>query len=415
MKRMIRALRHRNYRLFFIGQFISLIGTWITSIATGWLVYRLTQSEWMLGFVGFVSQFPSFLVGPFAGVLVDRWRHHRRVLLVTQTASMVQSFLLAALTLSGTINVLWICGLSIFQAFVNAFDMPARQAFVTEMVEDQADIPNAIALNSAMFNAARLIGPSIGGLIIAMWSEGGCFLIDGISYIAVVISLSYIRVNRKREERIPSTLFVELKEGWDYVKAFEPVRELLLLVALISLVATPHLVLMPVFAQEVFHGGPGLLGILTALSGMGAVTGALYLAARHSVVGMGSIISIAGLIQGVALSVFGLSDSLYLSFVALFFLGGAQIVLMASCNTIIQTIVEKRMRGRVLSFYMMAFIGMMPLGSLLAGICAHHYSAQTTAITGGVLALLVTLNFVRKLARIRSLIRPIYKELGIVR
>ena len=290
---MLRALGSRNYRLFFFGQVISLVGTWITTTATNWLVYRLTGSALLLGVVGFAGQFPAFLLGPFAGIAVDRWDRHR-LLVVTQTISMLQSFGLAALVLSGRVTLEWIVGLSVLQGLVNAFDMPARQAFLLTMIENKADLGNAIALNSSMVNLARLIGPSIAGIVIASTGEGWCFLIDGVSYIAVIVGL--LRMRDVRREATPpargSTLR-QFTEGFTYAFGFRPIRSIIILLALVSLVGVPYSVLMPVFATTVFHGGPHTLGILMTSSGCGALLGALWLAQRRSVIGLGRVISVA--------------------------------------------------------------------------------------------------------------------------
>ncbi|MBN8550653.1 MAG: MFS transporter [Deltaproteobacteria bacterium] len=412
-REIFRALRHRNYRLFFSGQIVSLCGTWITSVASSWLIYRLTQSEWLLGLVAFVGQFPAFLLAPMAGVLVDRW-NRQKVLLATQSVSLLQSLALAALTLSGAINVPWICFLTLVQALVNAFDMPARQAFVNEIVEDKLDLPNAIALNSAMFNAARLVGPSIGGVIIALSNEGICFLVDAISYIPVLICLSKIQIPPARLKYSKHHIIDGLKEGSSYAFGFAPIRYILILVASISLLGTPHLILMPVFAREILGGGPGLLGALMAASGCGALVGALSLAARRSVLGLGNVIKRCAFALGLSLIAFSFSTLTWLSMLLMFFAGAAMITLLASSNTIIQTLVEDNKRGRVMSFYMMAVMGTMPIGSLLAGTLASHIGAPSTVLLGGSAGLIIATMFSRKLPKLRDASRPIYIEKGIL-
>src|ERR1051325_9520393 len=284
---MLRALAHKNYRLFFTGQSISLIGTWMTRIATSWLVYRLTGSAFLLGIVGFAGQIPSFVLAPFAGVLVDRWNRHR-LLFITQVLALLQSLAMAVLTLTGVIKTSHIILLSVFQGLINAFDMPARQAFVVEMVEKREDLANAIALNSSMVNAARLIGPSVGGVVIAAIGEGWCFMIDALSYIAVIASLLAMTLTSRMIQPIrEANMFQQLREGWNYAARFAPIRDILLLIGLVSLVGMPYTVLMPVFADDVLHGGPNTLGLLMAASGVGALVGAMFLAARRSVVGLG--------------------------------------------------------------------------------------------------------------------------------
>ncbi|HEY3245672.1 MAG TPA: MFS transporter, partial [Phycisphaerae bacterium] len=303
LTRLVRALRSRNYRLFFGGQGISLIGTWLQSVALQWLVFRLTNSAPMLGIVGFAGQIPMFAVAPLAGALIDRWRLHR-VLLATQTLALVQALLLAGLTLSRTIAVWHIPLLSIVLGLVNAFDMPARQAFVVEMVESPQDLPNAIALNSLLVNAARLLGPSIAGVLIATVGEGWCFLLNGISYLAVIAALRAMTV-RPRMSTVPAArLWSGLKEGLRYAFGFPPIRSVLLLLALISLVGMPYSILMPVIATRVLHGGPGVLGLLMAASGLGAVTGAIWLAARRSVLGLGRVMVQSALVFGLGLVAF---------------------------------------------------------------------------------------------------------------
>src|SRR5580698_8262388 len=307
-----RALRHRNFRLFFSGQSISLIGTWMTRIATAWLVYRLTHSALLLGTVSFVGQIPTFLLAPLAGVLIDRI-DRRQVLVWTQALAMVQSLALAWLTLTHRINIPEVLALSVFQGAINAFDMPARQSFMVQMVEDRADLSNAIAINSSMVNLARLVGPSLAGLVIAATNEGWCFLIDGVSYIAVILSLLMMRVPADAVKRVAASMLDQLKEGWTYVSNFAPIRTILLLFALISLMGMPFVVLMPVFAAQVLHGGAHTLGFLMGALGVGALTSALSLVLRKSVRGLLKMIPIAAAVYGTGLVGFGFSNLLWLS------------------------------------------------------------------------------------------------------
>src|SRR5271170_2581458 len=307
-----RALRHRNFRLFFGGQSISLIGTWMTRIATAWLVYRLTKSSLLLGTVSFAGQIPTFLLAPFAGVLVDRM-DRRHVLIWTQALAMVQSLALAALTLTHLINIHEVLALSVFQGIINAFDMPGRQAFMVQMVEDRGDLSNAIAINSSMVNLARLICPSLAGLVIAATSEGWCFLIDGVSYIAVIVSLLLMKVHVEAITRATTSMVDQLTEGWTYVSNFTPIRTILLLFALISLMGMPFVVLMPVFAAQVLHGGPHTLGFLMGALGVGALISALSLVLRKSVRGLLKMLPIAAAMFGVGLMCFGMSRVLWLS------------------------------------------------------------------------------------------------------
>jgi len=409
----LRALAHRNYRLFFSGQTVSLVGTWMTRLATSWLVYRLTNSAFLLGFIGFAGQIPTFLLAPIAGVWVDRLNRHH-VLVVTQILSMVQSFWLAALALTHHITFWDIFWLSIFQGAINAFDMPARQAFVTQMVSAREDLPNAIALNSSMVNASRLIGPSIAGVVIAAVGEGWCFFIDGVSYIAVIVSLLLMRNFGLQAARKRESVIVELREGWRYVVSFKPIRSILLLLAMVSLFGMPYTVLMPIFARDVLHGGPHTLGFLTGAIGVGALFSAAYLATRKSVRGLGRVIPTVTIVFGAALIIFGLSHWLPLSIVILLFAGFGMMQAMAASNTILQTIVDEDKRGRVMAFYSMAFVGMAPFGSLVAGGLAARIGAPLTVIISGFVCIAGALLFFTQLPSIRTMIRPIYVRLGIV-
>ncbi len=423
-----RALRHRNFRLFFGGQSISLIGTWMTRIATAWLVYRLTHSALLLGTVSFCGQIPTFLIAPFAGVWVDRL-DRRQILVWTQTLSMVQSFLLAGLTLSGRINIPWILGLSVMQGVINAFDMPGRQSFMVQMIEGREDLGNAIAINSSMVNMARLIGPSLAGILIAATNEGWCFLTDGVSYIAVIVSLLMMRVPAQPARRKVTSTFTELKEGWTYVSHFLPIRTILSLFAIVSLMGMPFVVLMPIFAAGVLHGGPHTLGFLMGAMGVGALLSALSLAARKSVRGLIRIIPVAAAVFGLGLIGFGLSHAYWLSMVTVFIAGMGMMQGMAASNTIIQTLVTEEIRGRVMSYYTMAFVGMAPFGSLLAGTMAHNLpttravvhgvsllltGAQWTVIINGAVVVLGALWFFTQLPALRHVVRPIYREMGIL-
>jgi len=408
-----RALRHRNFQLFFGGQSISLIGTWMTRIATSWLVYRLTKSALLLGTVGFAGQIPTFLLAPIAGVIVDRI-DRRKVLVWTQTLAMVQSLALAWLTLSHRITISEVLALSAFQGVINAFDMPGRQSFMVKMIEDRADLSNAIAINSSMVNTARLIGPSLAGLLIAATNEGWCFLIDGISYIAVIASLVMMRIAPDQVERATSSMLGQLKEGWTYVAGFAPIRSILLLFALLSLMGWPFMVLMPVFAAQVLHGGPHTLGFLMGAVGVGSLTSALALVMRRSVRGLLRMIPIAAAILGVGLICFGLSHFLWLSMLLMLVTGFGMMQGITASNTIVQTLVDENVRGRVMSYYTMAFVGMAPFGSLFAGALAHAIGAPRTVIVSGVACILGSIWFITRLDAIRKEMRPIYERLGIV-
>jgi len=409
----LRALRHRNYRLFYIGQSISLIGTWITRIATSWLVYRLTNSAFLLGFVAFASQIPMLLIAPFAGVLVDR-ANRRRILVITQILSLLQSLALAGLTFFHIIDIYQIVALCVLQGLINALDNPARQAFVVEMVDDRADLANAIALNSSMVNAARLIGPSIAGLLIAAWGEALCFLIDAISYLAVVFSLLLMRLQPLPPATQQDGHLHAFREGIRYSFGFPPIRSILLLTAVISIMGMSYAVLMPLFATGIFHGGPRTLGFLMGASGCGALAGALYLASRRSVLGLGRIIPVAAALCGLALVAFGASRIYWLSMVTLFIAGGAMITNFASANTLIQTIVDDSKRGRVMSLFGVAFLGMVPIGALLAGSLATCVGPALTVQLTGAVCILAAIVFARQLPTFRKLLHPIYVRKGIL-
>ena len=408
-----RALRHRNFQLFFGGQSISLIGTWMTRVATGWLVYRLTGSALLLGTVSFVGQIPTSLLALFAGVWVDRL-DRRQVLVWTQGLSMVQSLALAGLTLSGRITIPWLLVLSAMQGCINAFDMPGRQSFMVEMVEDKHDLQNAIAINSSMVNAARLIGPSMAGMLIAVTSEGWCFLIDGVSYLAVIWSLLAMHINAHVVERKATSALTELKAGWTYVSGFLPIRTILLLFVVVSLMGMPFVVLMPIFAKSVLHGGPHTLGFLMASMGLGALISALSLVARKTVRGLIKMIPIASALFGLGLIGFGLSHVFWLSMLMALVAGMGMLQGMAVSNTVIQTIVSEDKRGRVMSYYTLAFLGMAPFGSLLAGTMAHAIGAPWTVAINGLLILLAAAWFAAQMPAVRRGIRPIYREMGIL-
>ena len=413
LKQVFRALAHRNYRLFFGGQSISLIGTWMQQIAMNWLVFRLTHSALLLGVVGFSSRIPTFLIAPLGGVLADRWNRHR-LLVVTQALSMIQAMIFAFLVLSNLIAVWHIVLLSLFLGFINALDIPIRQAFVVDMIERREDLGNAIALNSSMVNGARLIGPSIAGMLIASLGEGLCFLLNGLSFIAVLWALLAMKMAPKRKEMQRSQFFQGLKEGFSYAFGFGPIRSLLLLLALVSLMGMPYTVLMPIFAERILRGGPQAFGFLLGAAGVGALVGTFYLASRKTVLGLGRIVVVATLIFGVGLIGFSLSRLFWLSLTFMVLTGFGMIVQMASTNTILQTLAEEDKRGRVMSLYTMAFMGMVPFGSLLSGSLADRIGAPTTIMIGGITCILGSFLFARKLPSLRKMARPVYIKKGIL-
>jgi MFS family permease len=407
------ALRSRNYQLFFAGQGISLIGTWMTQIATVWLVYHLTSSALMLGVVGFTSQIPNFLLTPFGGVLVDRFPR-QRILIVTQILAMVQSLTLAALALSGVIQIWHLLVLSLCQGIINAVDAPARQAIVTELVDRPEDLANAIAVNSTMFNGARLIGPAIGGLLIARVGEAYCFLIDGVSYIAVIIALLAMRFKPKQMPKITGSPLDRIKDGFEYAFGCPPIRAILLLSAVVSFLGMQYTVLVPVFADKILKGDAQTLGFLMAASGVGAISGGIYLVTRQTVVGLGKLIILGPALLGMGLIVFSISRYLPLSLSSMFFIGLGTILQIASGNTVLQTIVDDDKRGRVMSIYTMSFLGVVPFGNLLGGTLADRIGVTPTLIFAGTACLFGSLYFSRQLPALSKIVREIYHRKGII-
>ncbi|MGE5437787.1 MAG: MFS transporter, partial [Syntrophothermus sp.] len=401
-------------RLFFSGQIISLIGTWMQAIALSWLVYRMTNSPLLLGLVSFSSQIPTLIISPFAGVISDRVNKHK-IIILTQALSMVQALVLAALVLTGNIQIWHIFVLNIFLGIVNGFDIPNRQAFVVEMIENREDLGNAIALNSSVFNGARLIGPSIAGVLISLLGEGICFLINGLSYIAVIAALFAMRLNPIKKEVSEKKVMEELKEGFQYTFNSVPIRSMLLLLALMSLVGMPYTVLMPVFAKTILGGNAQTLGFLLAAVGVGALSGAFYLASRKTVLGLGKFIARGALIFGAGLIIFSFSRTISLSIIFLIITGASLMIQMASTNTIIQTITEDKMRGRVMSFYTMSFMGLAPFGSLIAGTIANNIGAPLTLASGGFFCIVGGLVFLSMLPNLRRIVHPVYVEKGIIK
>jgi MFS family permease len=413
IKSILRALKHRNYKLFFSGQLISLVGTWMQSVAMSWLVYRLTNSALMLGLIAFLSQAPSFFVSPFAGVLIDRWNKHK-VMVITQILTMIQAFILAALALAGSIQVWHLVLLSLTMGLINSFDMPLRQAFVVEMIEDRKDLSNAIALNSSIVNGAKLFGPAIAGILVAIVGEGLCFLINGISFIAVIIALLCMKINKIIYKTDNKKIILELKEGFKYSFGFAPIREILILLGVISLISIPFTVIMPVFARDILKGGSDTLGFLMAATGVGALIAGIYLASRKSVIGLGNVVAISAAIFGVALIIFSFSKNLWFSLAALLFVGFGMIVNISSINTILQTITDDNMRGRVMSYLTMAIIGIAPFGSLIDGAMTDKIGAPNTVMIGGVVSIICSIVFFTRLPMLKKLVRPVYVKKGII-
>ncbi|MBI3395874.1 MAG: MFS transporter [Spirochaetia bacterium] len=394
-----RALRHRNFQLFISGQLLSLVGTWMQNVAQAWLVYRLTNSAFLLGLVSFSSQFPILLGAPWGGTLADRVPR-RSIIIATQTLSLVLAFLLAAVTLLGVVHVWQIIAISICLGFVNAFDVPARQAFVIDMV-GREDLMNAIALNSSMFNGARIIGPAVAGVLVANIGEGWCFFGNGVSFVAVIAGLLAMRNVPANPRKNNDSMWEGLAEGLRWVKQARPVRALLLLLALMSLVGMPYAVLMPIFARTVLSGGAHELGILMGATGIGALIGALALASKLGVHGLGRWITVASAGFGVCLIFFSFSRSLWLSVLILVPAGMGMMIQMAACNTLIQSMVPNDLRGRIMSFYSMMFLGSAPIGAFLAGAAAEHIGAPLTVALGGTICLMGAAAFGLKLPSLR--------------
>ncbi len=410
---MLRSLANRNYRLYFSGQAISLIGTWMQQVAMSWLVYQLTESSFKLSVVLFAGQIPSLFLSPVAGVLVDRHNRHR-ILLLTQSLAMVQALLLALLTWTGRVEIWQLILLSLFLGLVNTFDMTTRQAFLSEMVKRREDLGNAIALNSSIVNGARLIGPTLAGFILAQTSADVCFLINGLSYLAVLLALLAMRLDSPSRQRTREPLWQGLREGFRYVIGFPPVRTLLLLLGLSSMAGTSYTVILPEFTVRRLNGEAHTLAFLTAASGLGALAGALFLASRKSVLGLGRWLFLAMTLLGLGLSVFAVVYRFTPALLVLFVIGFGMMVQMAASNTLLQTITPEDKRGRVMSFYTMAFLGMAPLGSLLTGTLAAWIGPQITMLVNGFLCLTGAAFFGFHLPRLRALVRPIYVRLDIL-
>jgi MFS family permease len=408
---LVRALRHRNYRLFFGGQLISLTGTWMQMVAQSWLVYRLTGSAVLLGFVGFSGQIPVFLLAPLGGSVADRL-NRRRILVATQTIAMLLAFLLAALTLTGRVHLWHVFGLAALLGITNAFDIPTRQAFVVDMVGKE-DLVNAIALNSSMVNGARIVGPAVAGVLLDALGEGWCFFANGVSYLAVIAGLLLMRMTVQTRVPLPGSALASIVEGFRYVRHTRPIRALLLLLGLVSLMGMPYAVLMPIFAGQILHGGARGLGLLLGATGLGALAGSVTLAAKSSIHGLGRWVALAALGFGVSLVLFSLSRFFWLSAALLLPVGFCMIIEMASSNTLIQSLVSDQLRGRVMAVYSMMFMGMAPFGSLLAGALAHSLGAPGTVALGGLACITGALVFAWRLPALRLEARRIIVALEV--
>jgi MFS family permease len=406
----LRALQHRNFQLFFSGQLISLIGTWMQTVAQAWLVYRLTGSALLLGAVGFASQIPVFIIAPLGGTMADR-HNRQRVVIATQTSAMLLAFILAALTLLHVVQVWHIFVLAALLGVVNAFDIPARQAFIVQMVGKE-DLMNAIALNSSMFNGARVVGPAVAGILVASIGEGWCFFVNAVSYIAVIVGLLLMRIGGARSAPATASALEHVAEGMKWVYKTMPIRALLVLLGMLSLLGTPYSVLMPIFADRILHGGARGLGILMGASGLGALLGAVSLTLKRSVRGLGTWVAVSAGGFGVSLILFSTSRHFWLSAALLIPVGFFIMVEMASSNTLIQSMVPDRLRGRVMAIYSMMFMGMAPIGALLSGVLAHVMSAPATVALGGSFCILAALIFGVRLPVLRTTARQLIMAQG---
>ena len=408
-----RSLRHRNYRLYLTGQLVSVCGTWMQQVALSWLVYRLTGSATLLGVVGFASQIPIFVLGPVGGVISDRYSCHR-VAVWSQCAALTQALLLALLTLMGWIQPGHIIVLGVALGLVYAFDMPARQALVHQLVETD-DLANAVALNSSMINSARIVGPALAGIVVAKFGEGICFLINAVSYVAVILALLAMKLPERPAASVKAiSIMASLREGLRYTLATTPIRDLLILLGVVGFMGMPYMTLMPVFAANVHKSGADALGLMYGAVGLGAVIGALFLAQRKNIIGIGRVIVVATLLFGLGLMVFTVSHPFWLSLLILVTVGCGWMVLIAACNTALQTLADNHMRGRVMSLFSMMLVGMAPFGSLLAGWAADQIGAPLVIAAGGSFCALTGIIFARQLPRLREAAKPILIARGII-
>jgi MFS family permease len=414
LRKTFRALRYRNFRLFFIGQGLSLAGTWLQQVAMGWLTYRLTGSAWLLGVVAFCGSAGILFFGAFAGVVADHV-HRRRALKVTQTLMLLQAVMLTVLTWSGHIAVWHLIVLALWLGLVFAFDVPLRQTLWVHLVEDRADLSNAIALNSFLVNAARVVGPAIAGLVLSVASETVCFALNALSFVAVIVAIGRMHWVREPEPQPwQGRFWASWAEGFAFVSKFAPARAVLLMLAAVAWTVAPYSSLMPIYAKDIYGGGPGTLGSLLAAAGAGALASTLYLASRASVRGLERVIAIAATSSGIALMAFAYLTHFALALVLMVAVGGGLILAAASVNTILQTIVPDRLRGRVAGFFTVAFLGVSPLGNLAAGAVANVLGVQATFALNGLAVTVAALWFWRALPGLRRHMRPTYVRLGII-
>lgn len=409
---LFRAFKNRNYRLFFFGHGVSLIGTWMQQVALSWYVYRITGSPFLLGFTGFMNHIPSFFLAPVSGVLADRFDRHK-LLLLTQSCSMIQAFSLTYAVHNFNGEVWRVILLTFTLGVINSFDAPIRQAFVLDMLDRKEDLSNAIALNSAIFNSARLIGPAIAGITVHMFGETPCFLFNAMSYAAVITSLLLMKIKPREILNKNPDIIANIKEGFRYAAGFPPIRMIIQLVGLTSFMTISYNVLMPVFARDVLKGSADTLGYLMGAVGCGALAGISYIASRKSVAGLERVAARNVAILGASLMLFSQSRSFAFSLVFMFTTGVGMISCMASCNTMLQTLSDDDKRGRVMSIYTMALIGMAPFGSLISGFCSKHIGAPATLFFCGFFCLAAARSFSSKLPVFREFAAPVYAKKGI--
>ncbi|MBI5441418.1 MAG: MFS transporter [Deltaproteobacteria bacterium] len=410
---LFQALRSRNYRIFFLGQGLSCVGTWMQQVAAGWLLYRMTGSPFLLGAAAFAGQVPTFFMAPIAGVLADRW-DRKLLLLTTQVVSLAQALALGLLALSGAVRVWHVLALGVVLGLATAFEVTLRHSFVVDLVEEREDLGNAIALNSTLVNVARLAGPAAAGVLISLWGEGACFLLNALSYVPMIAALLALRVKTRTRPKEALHPLRALREGFEYTFRFVPIRTLVILLSLVAFLGMPHSVFLPVFAKEVLGGGPRTLGFLSGASGAGALGGSLYLARRGGVLGLGRVVAVATALFGGGLVLFAVSRQLWVSMACLAAVGFGLMVHLAAGNTMAQAVMDDDKRGRVTSFFVVAFVGMTPLGSLLGGALAHLVGAPAVVGVGGAACVASAAWFAARRRAIREIVRPFYARAGIV-
>lgn len=413
LRKIFSSLYSRNYRLYFIGQGISLIGTWMQNVALSWLVYRITGSVFLLGLIGFLSQIPAFVLAPITGVITDRYSRHR-IMVFTQVAFLVQALGMAILVLLNIVDVWHIVVLSLVFGIISAFDSPARQSLVIDLIENPKDLGNAIGLNSAIFNGARLFGPAIAGITIALVGEGVCFLLNSLSFFAVIGALVMMKMPVRQKNSKVSNLKDSFTEGLNYTFQSVPIRTLLIILAVLSLICYPFTVLLPAYAKEILKGSSDTLGFLMSSLGAGALIAAIYMAGRNSIIGLARIISIFSFLMGLSVMAIFFSDKLFPSLVILFISGLSMIMSTAAVNTMLQSILDEDKRGRVMSFYAMALMGTMPIGNLLAGIVANKIGIPYTLLLEGLITIAAVAWFEINRKTLRKYIRPIYIKKGLL-